>query len=181
MTTVDGVWSGSRPLRESLLGELIWSRPQALRRDLVLEAGSEQLALLRWEKLFSLQATAICADGRWIIGRQGAIALKSQVVMREAGSGQEAATFERNWRGAGVLRLTAGVEYRWQRTGFWRGTWFWSSPLKERLVAFRWRQGLRTKIGMEVDPAARELAEAPVLVLLGAYVMAVLVARRGVH
>jgi hypothetical protein len=179
VTTLDGAWSGSRPLGESLLGELIWSRPRALRRDLVLEAGSEQLALLRWEKLFSLQATAICADRRWIIGRQGAVALKSQIVMREAKSDQAVATFERSWRGAGVLRLAGGAEYRWQRTGVWRGTWSWSSALQERLVAFKSRHGVRTKIEMEVDPSARELDEVPVLVLLGAYIMAVLVARRG--
>jgi hypothetical protein len=174
----DGAWSATRPLRESLLGELVWRRPHALRRDLVLEAGSEQLAMLRWEKLFSLEAAAICADGRWIIGRRGPIALKSQVVMRAHGEDEPVATFDRDWRGTGILRLPSGAEYRWRRTGFWRSSWFWSSHLKERLIAFRSRLRFKPSFEMEVDPAVRRLDDVPVLVLLGAYLMTVMVTRR---
>ena len=181
MATIDGSWSTTRPLSRSLFGDLVWRRLHALRRDLVLEAGSEQLAMLRWEKLFSLQATAICADGRWFIGRHGIAALREQVFVREAASGQTVATFDRHWRGTGVVRFEGGAEYRWERVGFWKPRWFWSSAVKEQLLTFRSIIGFKTRIEMEADPAVHELAELPVLVVLGVYLLEVVIRRRHGH
>ena len=57
-TTADRVWTGGRPLREALLGDLGWRRPGVFSRELILEAGSERLASLLWKKRFSFEAHA---------------------------------------------------------------------------------------------------------------------------
>lgn len=181
MATIDGAWTNTRPLRTSLFGDLVWRRPHALRRDMILEAGSEQLAMLRWEKLFSLQATATCADGRWLIGRHGIAALREQVTVRDAAGDATVATFDRHWRGTGVVKFESGAEYQWQRVGFWKPRWFWSSAAKEQLLTFRSVIGFNTRIEMEADPAVHALDELPVLVMLGAYLMAVVIRRRHAH
>jgi hypothetical protein len=181
MRTAEGAWTTTRSLRNSLYGDLVWRRPNAMRRDMVLEAGSEQLALLRWEKLFSLQATAICADGRWLIGRHGVIALRTQVVVTDPVREQTIATFERHWRGTGVVRFAGGAEFRWTRSGFWRSRWAWGSDATESLIAFRSSLGFTRCYEMEVDPAAERVPEVPVLVMLGGYLMAVILRRGHAH
>jgi hypothetical protein len=180
MPTAEGTWTTTRSLRNSLYGDLVWRRPHVMRRDLVLEAGSEQLAMLRWEKAFSLQATAISADGRWHIGRKGAVALRMQVTVSDPTTDETIATFDRHWRGTGVVRFATGAEYRWQRTGFWRPRWLWASDTTERLLTFR-SHAFTSQVDMEVDPSAEKLAEIPVLVLLGAYLVSVVVRRGHAH
>jgi len=170
--------ASARPLADGLYGDLVWSRPGLFTRELRLESGSELLALLRWEKLFSFEAVGESADGRWIFGRRHAASLLGTVVVREADSQAEVATFPRQWRGTGTLRFASGTESTWGRSGFWRPTHVWSTPMQPRLVAFQRSYGLRRHYLMEVDSVARGVAELPVLVLLGGYLM-VLLARRG--
>ena len=159
----------ARPLRDSLYGELVWSRLGLFRRDLQLESGSEILASLRWEKMLSDQAIAESADGRWNIGARRGRSLRREVLVREAQAQEPVATFTRSWRRTGDLRFVSGPEFAWRREGFWRSEWFWSSARTERLVTFRSRLGFRSRYEMEVDQAARQLKELPILVLLGAY------------
>ncbi|MGH7730306.1 MAG: hypothetical protein ACRENJ_03560 [Candidatus Eiseniibacteriota bacterium] len=73
--TADCAWTGGRPLRDALLGDLEWRRPSVFTRALDLEAGSERLAGLRWKKWYSSEAIAESADGCWIIGRRRAALL----------------------------------------------------------------------------------------------------------
>ncbi len=176
-TTAEQVWAGGRPLREALLGDLWWRRPGVFSRELILEAGSERLAGLRWEKWYSFQADASSADGRWIIGRRRAASLRGAHVVSDATSGAEVAAFKFNWRGPGVVRFTSGLEYRWEREGFWRPRYFWTTTERSPLITFRSLMGFGRSYEMIVDPAARSLAELPVLVLLGGYVMAMMSAQ----
>jgi hypothetical protein len=168
--------SGARPLRDALYGDLVWSRPGIFRRELCLEAGSELLASLRWEKIFSSEAVAESADGRWIIGRRRLGSLRGRFIVREAGTGTEIATFKHGWRRTGALRFASGVEFTWERDGFWRPTYFWKSAQQERLIAFKSAFAWKSRVEMAVDPAARRVAELPALVLLGGYLMAMIVA-----
>ncbi len=179
--TSGGALSGARPLRDSLYGDLVWSRPGIFRRELRLEAGSELLADLRWEKLFGFEAVAESADGRWIIGQHRRGSLRRGVIMREAGTGIEVAAFRHGWRRAGALRFAAGAEFTWERDGFWRPTYFWRSAEHPRFIAFRSVFGLTRRFEMDVEPAARLVAELPALVLLGAYLMAMMVAQSHAH
>jgi hypothetical protein len=176
--TVERAWTGGRPLREALLGDLVWRRPGVFSRELILEAGSEELAALRWEKWFSFEAVAESADGLWLIGRRRSASLLGDVVVRDPGSGIEVAAFKRSWRGTGAVRFASGAEYRWGREGFWRPRYFWAAESGSPLLSFRTVVGFGRRYEMDVDPSARSLAELPVLVLLGGYVMALMSAQR---
>jgi len=169
---------GGRPLREALLGDLIWRRPSVFSRELILEAGSEELAALRWEKWFSFDAIAESADGLWTIGRRRSASLFGDYVVRDPASGDEVAGFKRSWRGTGVVRFASGAEYPWNREGFWHPRHFWAAEDGRPLISFRSVLGFGRSYEMDVDPPARSLAELPVLVLLGGYVMALISARR---
>lgn len=176
--SVGGVLAGARPLRDAF-GEMVWTRPGLFKRELRLEAGSELLAMLRWAKMFSFEAQAESGDGRWIIGRRGS--LRGPTVVRDAATGADVAVFQRNWKGKGVVRFTAGPEFQWTYEGFWRPTYHWSPDGEKRLVSFTSTLGFKDLLAMEVAPEARELEELPVLALLGAYVMRMLAAERHAH
>jgi hypothetical protein len=170
-------WTGGRPLREAY-GDLLWRRPSVFGRDLILEAGSELLASLHWEKWYSFEALGRSADGGWTLTRHRGGSLLGGCVVRDAASGAEVASFKRSWRGTGTARFASGAEYAWQREGFWRPRYFWTGPDGRPLVWFKGLLGLGKSYEMTVDPAARERAEFPVLVLLGSYVMAVVSAQK---
>ena len=169
---------GGRPLREALLGDLIWRRPGMFTRELILEAGSEQLASLRWENWYSFEAAAESADGLWTIARRRSASLLGDVVVRDHASGAEVAAFKRSWRGTGVVRFASGAEYHWKREGFWCPRYFWAAEDGPPLLTFRTVLGFGRSYEMDVDPTARSLVELPVLVLLGGYVMALISAQR---
>lgn len=65
--------------------------------------------------------------------------------------------------------------------GFWRPSHFWSSVQQPRLITFRSVFGWTQRFDMDVDPAARQIAELPALVLLGAYLMAMIARESGGH
>ena len=176
-----GELTGARPLCERLYGDLVWSRPGLFSRELRLEAGSELLAVLRWERVLSFEAVAETGDGRWNIGRHRTGSLLGQVVVRDAGTRAEVATHTHSWRGTGVTRFASGAEFKWVREGFWRPTYFWSSDRQPQIIGFKRVVGWKRSVEMQVDPAAHGLAELPVLVLLGAYLMAMAAARSHAH
>jgi len=178
IATAERVWAAGRPLREALLGDLVWRRPGVFSRELILEAGSEELAALRWEKRFSFEAVAESADGLWIIGRRRSASLLGDHVVRDPASGAEVAAFKRGWRGTGVVRFASGAAYHWRREGFWRPRYFWAAEDGRPLLSFRTVLAFERRYEMDVDPTARSLAELPVLVLLGGYVMALISSQR---
>ena len=178
--TTTGVWTGGRPLREAY-GDLLWRRPSMLGRDLVLEAGSETLASLHWEKWYRFEALGQSADGRWLLARHRTGSLMGGCVVRDATTGNEVATFKRSWRGTGAVSFASGVEYAWQREGFWRPHYFWMSQDGRPLVTFKSLLSFGKSYEMTVDQAARERAELPVLVLLGSYIMAMVSRQHNAH
>ncbi len=165
------LWTGGRPLRDAY-GDFLWRRPRVFGRQLVLEAGSEQLASLAWEKWYSFEALAESADGRWRLTRKRGGALIGGCAVHEAQSGAEVASFKRSWRGTGKATFASGAEYAWRHVGFWRRHYFWARTDGTPLVTFQALYGFGKSYEMTVDPAARELAEFPVLVMLGTYVLA---------
>jgi hypothetical protein len=168
---------GARPLRDSLYGELIWRRRGVFRRELQLESGSELVARLRWTKWHGFEAVAEAPDGSWLIDQPRRFSLLGDYRVRDATSGAPVAALRRSWRGTGVARFESGAEYRWQREGFWRPRYHWSASRDRPLITFRSLLGFGGSYEMTVDPAARGLAELPVLVVLGTYVMALISAR----
>ena len=176
-----GELTGARPLGERLYGDLVWSRPGIFSREWRLEAGSELLAVLRWERVLSFEAVAETGDGRWTIGRHRRGSLLGQVVVRDARTQAVVATHTSSWRETGAARFASGAEFKWVREGFWRPTHFWSTPDRPQLIGFKTLMSWKRSVEMHVDPAAHGLAELPVLVLLGAYLMAMAAARSHAH
>ncbi len=172
---------GARPLRERLYGDLVWSRPGVFSRQMRLEAGSELLAVLRWERLLSFEAVAETGDGRWIIGRHATGTPRWQVVARDARSLAEVATYTHSWRGPRAAHFASGAQFTWEREGFWRPTYFWSSAQQPRMIGFKRTMGWKHSVEMSVDPSAHGIAELPVLVLLGAYLMAMIATQSHAH
>ena len=176
--TAARVWTGGRPLREAY-GDFVWRRPGLFSRELNLEAGSETLASLHWDKWYNFDAVAESADGRWLLHRRRSLAVLSGCIVTEAATGAEVATYQRSWRSTGEVRFASGSQFPWRFEGFWRRTYFWADGSGAPLVAMRSVLGFGgTSYEMSVEPAARSLAELPVLVLLGGYIMAMLSTRR---
>lgn len=176
--TSERAWTGGRPLREAY-GDFVWRKPALLSREMILEAGSETLASLHWDKWYSFDAVAESADGRWLLRRRRSIAVLSGCIVTDAATGAEVATYQRNWRSTGEVAFSSGSRFAWKYEGFWRRTYYWADAGGTRLVTMRSVLGFGgTSYEMSVDPAARSLAELPVLVMLGGYVMAMLSRRR---
>jgi hypothetical protein len=173
--TADRTWDGGRPLRSTLYGDLVWLRPNLFRRELVLEAGSDRVASLTWPRWYSFDVVAESADGRWLIHQRRGWRRSFRVVS-DADAGTEVATFHYGWRGKGTVRFVSGAEYGWKREGFWRARYHWSRDPDKPLLTYRSVIAFRKSFEMTIDPAARSLAELPVLVLLGGYVMSAILA-----
>lgn len=148
--------------------ELTWKQLAFLQRAYELRPGDEMLASVRWEDIFSSQATAETAEGRWLFQREGF--WKKQVVAYQLGAlgaREETpfATIQRNMGGQGTLVLANGREFMWKNTNIWRGEWSWlTNDSTPPLVSFRHKQ-------MEIMPQASSLTELPLLVTFGFYLV----------
>jgi hypothetical protein len=157
-------------IRDCLNFGLIWQQPKALHRNYELHAGSDIIAQLTWLKTLGSLAKAESADGIWTFKRVGF--LRSHVTARLEDSERDIAVFEPGWSGAGWLTLASGLRLRWKSVGFWRPVWSFSVTEGQPLISFKSAQGFFTA-GAELDiaHAARDLAELPLLICLGWYII----------
>jgi hypothetical protein len=96
------------------LGQLIWKQTGFGARDFELGSGDDLVGVLYWPKLLSYRAVAESAEGRWHLDRVGFF--RRRVVVTEAGSSLEIASFEPNWFGEGDLVFSDGRMFHWYRT-----------------------------------------------------------------
>ena len=157
-----------RDIKEFAGRDLVWEKPRATSKEFELRAGEEVLATLRWPKAWwSSLAEAASAGGEWTFERSGF--WKPKTTIRAPGSETEQATFEQNWRGAGVLQLPYGPAYRWEKESFWGARFVWKDATGNPLVRFRYRA---LKPGeVEVTPSAASVSDLPLLVVFGWYVL----------
>ena len=157
-----------RDIKEFTGQHLVWEKPRAMSKEFELRAGEEVLATLKWSKgWWSTLAEAASAGGKWTFKRSGF--LKSKTTARLPGSESDLATFEQNWRGAGILQLSSGSTYRWEKDAFWGARFAWKDATGNPLVRFRYRA---LKSGeVEVTPSAASVSDLPLLVVLGWYVL----------
>lgn len=165
-----------RPLRDALRGDLVWRHPGLFRRELELWAGSEKLASLRFIGLLRAGVVAESADGGLTYERIGLF--RGHVRVRDAATQAEIARFDCRWTGGGKLCFASGAEYRWSSSGLWRTRWGWSLGEEDRFLAFRSIFSLLGDFEMEAQPQALRVAELPVLVLTGAYLMEMIICAR---
>lgn len=147
-----------RLIQEAADQELVWRQPSALRQDYELRAGEELLATLRWEKAWGTLATARTAETAWTFKRSGF--WQQRVGVRPLGSEREVATFAPDWKGDGTLTAESGRTFRWAGKGFWGLEKVW----RERddappLIGFKNLGKLKTEARVVLSPVAAALPE----------------------
>jgi hypothetical protein len=157
-----------RRLAEVVGQELRWVRPSARRKYDELRSGEEVVARIDWQK--GSLAVAQVGDGRWTFKRQGF--WRQRVTVRQEGSEVDIAGFDLGWSGGGTLDPGAGRRFRWGSANFWRSSWQWTAEDGTPLVRFVAKQGWTKMEGVvEIEPAAADLPEFPLLVTLGWYLL----------
>jgi hypothetical protein len=100
---------------------LMWRQTRFGARDFELRSGDDLVATMYWPKWLSECAVAEDAENKWCLDRLGLF--RRRVVITEADSGVEVASFEPDWRGDGELYSTHGEIYHWYRTKAFRNFW----------------------------------------------------------
>lgn len=148
---------------------LSWVQPSAFRMDYELRAGNDVAAGLRFRSAFGSFATGESADGCWTFKRVGFF--QTRVTIRECGEETDIATFTNStWSGGGTLELTGGTKIL-ATTSFWRTKLEFTTESGSALVRFHTGGMIHLNATVEIDPAAAELKDLPLIVLLGWYLV----------
>jgi hypothetical protein len=149
--------------------ELQWVQPGLLKMYYELRAGDERVATLRFRSTYGTFATAESADGCWTFKRVGF--WQTRVSIRPCGASHETAVFKNDtWSGGGTVEFPDGRRVL-ANTNFWQTNYEFMTEAGEALVEFRAGGWIRLSAQVEVDPKAATLAELPLLVTLGWYLV----------
>ena len=156
-----------RPYSEVSDQELLWIQLAARQREHELRAGDDVIATLRFQR--GSLADAEAEGHHWTFKRQGF--WQPRVTVRVPGSDADVAVFHPHWAGGGTLELTEGRTVRFSSANFWQSEWVWQER-DQPLIRFKGRHGIvKAKGAVEIQPAAAELPEVPLLILLGWYLI----------
>lgn len=156
-----------RPIADVAGQELLWIQPSARKRAFELRAADEVVATLNFQR--RTLADAEVEGQHWTFKRQGF--WHPHVTVRVAGSEQDLAVFSPRWAGGGTLGLSQGGTLQLAAANFWHSEWVWQDGTTP-LIRFKGRHGLiKAKGAVEVQADATHLAELPLLVLLGWYLI----------
>jgi hypothetical protein len=151
-------------------GTLEWRQTSVFHRDYQLCSGDRQVAGLTFRSALGSLAEAGLGGERFTFKRTGF--LSRVVTARREGGEENLAEFRANWCGnKGELRLQSGDVLGFRATSMWGRSWELSGPAGGALLTFRSRGVMRHGAEVEVDPAARERADLPLLLLLGWYIL----------
>lgn len=147
---------------------LMWKQTKFGAWDFELWSGGDQVGVLYWPKLFSDRAVAKCAAGQWHMDRVGFF--RQRVVVTEAGSGVEVASFEPDWLGDGDLVFADGCVFHWYKTKALRHSWALAD--KDDHIVLEIHAGMRwfkyeVDVVLHVCPGS--LPELSLLILAGWY------------
>ena len=157
------------PLIDHLGKPLIWSQVKFRRFELL--ARDRVLARLEWQKVLSSIAIGETADGRWTLKREGWF--RPCISVTTADGDVPVAALKFGGRGRDTIRMASGTSFVWRATKVHRSEMGIFGAEDTPLVTLRLRQKLlRYEAAVTIAPAARRLAELPVLLLLGWYRMA---------
>lgn len=159
--------------RRISLGDLTWVRPKRLTQEYTLLRDRTTLATLRFGKRMGSLASAEWGNSRWTFKRVGLF--RPRVTVRVQGSEKDIAVFELGWSWTGTLRFSPGPSYRWTSVSFWSQEWAFLREDGSAAVRF-WQRALGRKGRVKIESDSERLADLPVLVLLGWYLL-VLIAR----
>lgn len=154
-----------------LVGQpLKWEQPSALKMEYELRTeGGEPAATLRFRSSFGSFATAEGADVCWTFKRIGFF--RTQVTIRACGSDDDIAIFKNNtWTSGGALELADGRKFQ-ATTNFWQTKFGFETESGEKLIEFEQSGLLRLSVTVEIHPNAVTMAELPLMVTLGCYLI----------
>jgi hypothetical protein len=156
-----------RPISETAGQELVWIQPAARKREHELRAGDDVVATLRFQR--GSLADAEAGADHWTFKRQGF--WQPRVTVRVPGSDADVAVFRPHWAGGGTLEFADGDTARLSSANFWQSQWVWQEK-DEPLMLFKGRHGIvKAKGAVEIQPGAAGRPDAPLLVLLGWYLI----------
>jgi hypothetical protein len=156
-----------RPISELAGEELLWVQPAARRREHELRAGDDVVATLRFQR--GSLADAEAEGHHWTFKRQGF--WQPRVTVRVSGSDADVAVFRPRWAGGGTLEFADGHSVDLRSANFWQSEWVWQEK-DQPLILFKGRHGLiKAKGAVEIQPAGAARPDAPLLVLLGWYLI----------
>lgn len=185
-----------RLIQEAADQELVWLQPSAMRQHFELCAGGEILATLQWHRPWlSTLVTARTAEQAWTFKRSGF--WQQRIGVRPLDSEHEVATFLPDWKGNGLLTVGSGRTFNWIGKGFWGMEKVWQEREDAPpLIGFKHQSPLKTQARVvlsptaaalpettqlddlyrplapdEMGPLSESLAELPLLVTLGFYLM----------
>ena len=149
---------------------LKWEQPSALKMEYEMRTGDGELAAtLRFRSSCGSFATADSADGCWTFKRVGF--WKTRVTARVCGSDDDIAIFQNNtWSGGGTLELSNGQTFR-ATTNSWQTKFGFETEAGEQLIKFETSGLLHLSAAVEIQPSFISLAELPLLVMLGFYLI----------
>ena len=159
-----------RRIAELVGQSLKWEQPSALKMEYELRTeGGELAATLRFRSSFGSFATAECADGCWTFKRIGFF--HTRVTIRACGSDDDIAIFKNNtWSGGGTMELADGRAFQ-AANNFWQTKFGFETESGEKLIAFEKSGLLHLSAIVEIQPGAVSMAEVPLMVTLGCYLI----------
>jgi len=156
--------------------KLFWVQPRALEREFELRSECGLCGRLRFEKALGTLATADSAQGRWTLKRSGF--LNPRVTIRKSGRYADVAVFWPKLWGGGWVDFADGNRFQWKSFNFWGTAWGFAGVREELL--FTMKPGaektklsdlLKTQAVVEIVTHPDGLAEMPLLIMLGWYLM----------
>ncbi len=156
---------------------LEWVQPKTMERGFELRAGGQTVAVLEFQSPFGSLAVAACGSERWTLKRVGFF--RPHVTIRREGEPTDLAIYQPKWFSSeGVLEFSAGATYIWRTANFWATRYVLARPDGQVLISYQ--NGLdenqlkdlfKNQSRVEIDPAAGGLAELPLLVCMGWYLI----------
>jgi hypothetical protein len=163
-------------LSTAIGSKLFWAQPKTLERQFELRTEGCLFGTLRFEKALGTLATASSAAGRWTFKRAGF--MNPRVTIREAGRDADLAVYWPKLWGGGVLECANGSRFQWKSMNFWATTWGFADTREE--LVFTMKPGaeksklsdlLKSQAIVEIGTPSYALAELPLLLMLGWYLM----------
>lgn len=156
---------------------LEWTQPKAMERLFELRSGERVLASLEFQSSFGSLAVAACGEERWTFKRVGFF--RPRVTIRREGEQKDLAVYRPKWTSSeGTLEFFGGQTYVFQTANFWATRYVLASADGQVLVSYQ--SGLeenhlkdifKSQARVEIDPAAANLPELPLLVCAGWYLI----------
>jgi hypothetical protein len=159
-----------RKIAELVNQSLEWKQPRALKMEYELLTGADELAAtLRFRSSFGSFATAESADDCWTFKRIGFF--QTKVTIRPCGSDDDIAIFRHNtWSGGGTLEFADGRTFQ-ATSNFWQTKFGFETESGEKLIEFEKGGLLHLSAAVEIQPGATGIAELPLMVSLGCYLV----------